>query len=248
MKLLIRGFLAKGLLILVGVFVSSSFVLAETIAVIGTGNVGGALGPQFATLGHDIIYGSREPTRQDVQALVARTGHNATAMLPAEAAAVADIVVMATKWAQAEVALKSLGDLSGKIILDPNNAVRLDSSGTRHHDVETSAAQMIQDWAPNAMVVKAFNTLSAAVMADPASAGGPVTIPIAGNDAGAKAVIANLVTGIGFEVVDMGGIASAHAIEQMLIVRGNASTPYNYYFRPVPQEYRCSREPLLNSC
>jgi predicted dinucleotide-binding enzyme len=235
MKLLTRGFLAKGLLLLVGAFVSSSLLFAETIAVIGTGNVGGALGPQFATLGHDIIYGSREPTRQDVQALVARTGHNATAMLPAEAAAAADIVVMATKWAQAEVALKSLGDLSGKIILDPNNAVRLDNSGTRHHGVETSAAQMIQDWAPNAMVVKAFNTLSAATMADPGSAGGPVTIPIAGNDAGAKAVIADLVIGIGFEVVDMGDISSAQAIEQMLIVRGNASMPYNYYFRPVPQ-------------
>ena len=156
-------------------------------------------------------------------------------MLPAEAAAAADIVIMATKWAQAEVALKSLGDLSGKIILDPNNAVRLDNSGTRHHGVETSAAQMIQDWAPNAMVVKAFNTLSAATMADPGSAGGLVTIPIAGNDAGAKAVIAALVTGIGFEVVDMGDISSAQAIEQMLIVRGNAGMPYNYYFRPVPQ-------------
>jgi len=88
------------------------------------------------------------------------------------------------------------------------------------------------------MVVKAFNTLGAGTMADPASAGGPVTIPIAGNDADAKAVIAGLVTGIGFEVVDMGDISAAHAIEQMLIVRGNAGTmgaPFNYYFRPVPQ-------------
>jgi predicted dinucleotide-binding enzyme len=159
-------------------------------------------------------------------------------MLPAEAAAAADIVVMATKWADAEVALKSLGDLSGKIILDPNNAVRVDDAGMRHQDVETSCAQLIQSWAPNSMVVKAFNTLPAGTMADPASAGGPVTIPIAGNDADAKAVIAGLVTGIGFEVVDMGDISAAHAIEQMLIVRGNAGTmgaPFNYYFRPVPQ-------------
>ncbi len=52
---------------------SSASVSAETIAVIGTGNVGGALGPQFATLGHDIVYGSREPQRRDVQELVART-------------------------------------------------------------------------------------------------------------------------------------------------------------------------------
>ena len=173
-----------------------------------------------------------------MQALVARTSGNAIAMLPREAAAAADIVIIAVKWAQTEVAVKSLGDLSGKIILDPTNAVRVDDTGIRHHDVETSTAQMIQSWAPNAKVVKAFNTLSAGTMADPASAGGPMTIPIAGNDAAAKTVIAGLVTGIGFEVVDLGDITAAHAIEQMLIVRGNArtmGTPYNYYFRPVPQ-------------
>ena len=235
MKLIIPRFLIKGLLVFVGMLAGSSLVFGDTIAVIGTGNVGGALGPQFATLGHNIIYGSREPDRADVQALVARTGHNATAMLPAQAAAVADIVVMATKWAQAEVALKSLGDLAGKIVLDPNNAVRVDSAGKRHHDVETSAGQMIQDWAPNAMVVKAFNTLAAGTMANPESAGGPVTIPIAGNDLDAKAVIASLVTGIGFEVVDMGDISASQVLEKMLVERGNANITFNYYFRPVPQ-------------
>jgi predicted dinucleotide-binding enzyme len=230
--------LLSGLIVWASALAVPVLVSAETIAVIGTGNVGGALGPAFATLGHDIIYGSRQPGRQDVQALVGRTGGDAVAMLPTEAAAAADIVVMATKWADAEVALKSLGDLSGKIILDPNNAVRVDSAGMRHQDVETSCAQLIQSWAPNSMVVKAFNTLSSETMANPSVAGGPVTIPIAGNDADAKAVIAGLVTGIGFEVVDMGDISAAHAIEQMLIVRGNAGTmgaPFNYYFRPVPQ-------------
>jgi predicted dinucleotide-binding enzyme len=232
------GFLAASLLVLTGTFAVPALVSAETIAVIGTGNVGGALGPRFSELGHDIIYGSRQPMRADVQELIGRTHGNATAMVPAEAAAAADIVVMATKWADAEVALKSLGDLSGKIILDPNNAVRVDANGMRHMDVETSTAQMIQGWAPNANVVKAFNTLGAGTMANPASAGGPMTIPIAGNDADAKAVIAGLVTGIGFDVVDMGDISAAHVIEGMLIVRGNAGalgSPFNYYFRPVPQ-------------
>ena len=134
--------LKAGLLVLIGALAGPTLVSAETIALIGTGNVGGALGPAFGKLGHDIIYGSREPTRADVQELVARTGGKATAMLPAEAAAAADIVVMATKWAQAEVALKSLGDLSGKIILDPNNAVRVDEAGMRHLGVETSAAEI----------------------------------------------------------------------------------------------------------
>lgn len=219
-------------------FTTAAVSSAETIAVIGTGNVGGALGPRFSELDHDIIYGSRQPDRADVQALVGKTHGNATAMLPADAAAAADIVVLATKWADAEVALKSLGDLSGKIILDPNNAVRVDADGMRHHDVETSAAQMIQSWAPGATVVKAFNTLAAGIMADPSTAGGPVTIPICGDDPEAKAVISALVTGIGFDVVDVGNLSAAHTLEGMLILKGNAGAlgkPYNYYLTPVPQ-------------
>jgi predicted dinucleotide-binding enzyme len=104
--------------------------------------------------------------------------------------------------------------------------------------VETSTGEMVQSWAPDAMVVKAFNTLVSATMADPASAGGSMPILIAGNDASAKMRVASLVTGIGFEVVDMGDITAAHVIEQMLIVCGNAAvlgSPFNYCFRPVPQ-------------
>ncbi|HJP35695.1 MAG TPA: NAD(P)-binding domain-containing protein, partial [Gammaproteobacteria bacterium] len=64
----------SGLIVLVSGL--SSPLSAETIAVIGTGNVGGALGPRFSELGHGIVYGSREPHRADVQALVARTEGN----------------------------------------------------------------------------------------------------------------------------------------------------------------------------
>ena len=62
--------------ILLGAMLSWT-VSAETIAVVGTGNVGAALGPEFAAQGHTIVYGSREPNREDVQALVARTSGNA---------------------------------------------------------------------------------------------------------------------------------------------------------------------------
>ena len=107
-----------------------------------------------------------------------------------------------------------------------------------HHrkpDEVASAGQIIQDWVPDAMVVKAFNTLAAGTMANPDSAGGPVTIPIAGNDLEAKEMIASLITGIGFEVVDMGDITASLVLEKMLVERGNANITFNYYFRPVPQ-------------
>jgi len=230
--------LVSGFLVAAGMLAGPVQVSADTIAMIGTGRVSGALGPQFATLGHDIVYGSRSPQREDVQALVARTGGDASAMLPADAARDADIVVIAVPGASVEAAVTSLGDLSGKIILDPTNAVRRDDAGFRYHDTETSIGQLIQGWAPDAMVVKAFNTLSSETMVNPSVAGGPVTIPIAGNDLVSKLVVSELVTGIGFDVVDMGNIEAAHVLEEMLIVRGNAGVlgkPFNYYFRPVPQ-------------
>ena len=68
---------------------------ADTIAIIGTGNVGGALGTEFAAQGHKIVYGSREPARQSVLDLVARTGNGAKAMSQADAVKDASIVVLA---------------------------------------------------------------------------------------------------------------------------------------------------------
>jgi predicted dinucleotide-binding enzyme len=210
---------------------------AETIAVIGTGNVGGALGPEFAAQGHTIIYGSREPQREDVVALVARTGHGATVAAPGEAVRNADIVVLAVPGVAAVNIARGLGDLTGKIILDPTNVVDR-SGGVMMHGVEGkgSNAQMIQDAHPGASVVKAFNTLNYRQMVDPETAGGPISIPLAGNDAQAKAVIAELVTGMGLEPVDVGPLEYAHILEEMLVMWAYSlgSHPYNFYLRPMP--------------
>src|SRR5512134_705415 len=128
--------------------------LAAKIAVIGTGNVGSALGPEFAALGHTIVYGSRTPTEKDVQDLVAKTGRGATATTQAEAVKGADIVVLAVPGNLAVDITKSLGDLSGKIILDPTNRVNRNSpDGYANHDVPGgSNAELIQAAAPGAKV------------------------------------------------------------------------------------------------
>jgi len=223
--------------LILGVAVSS-LAAADTIAIIGTGNVGGALGPEFAAQGHKIVYGAREPQRADVAELVARTGNGAAAALPTEAVKGADMVVLAVPGTAAVDIARGRGDLSGKILLDPTNVGSRSGGFPMYGITDTSShAQKIQDVQPGARVVKAFNTLNYRQMVDPETAGGPITIPLAGNDAQAKAVIAKLVEGMGLDAVDVGPLAYARVLEEMLVMWANSigsDHAYNYYLRPMP--------------
>lgn len=211
---------------------------ADTVAIIGTDDVAAALGPGFARLGHDVIYGSRDPDRDKVRELVARTGGNSAAMGQAQAAAGADVVVLAVPWDVVEDVVRNLGDLSGKIIVDPTNPRAVGEDGLRWYPREISNAEIIQQLAPGAHVVKAFNTLSAGTMADPAAAGGPVSIPLAGDDPQAKQRIAALVSGIGLEPVDVGPVRYARIVEGLYYLRSNArmyGQPFDYHLRRAGQ-------------
>ncbi len=192
-------------------------VSAETIAIIGTGDVATALGPEFAAQGHTIVYGSRNPEADKARDLVAKTGDGASATTPRASVTSADIVVLAVPGMMVREITESLGDLSGKIIIDPSNPIER-RMGTLHHAVESSNAEIIQAAAPAANVVKAFNTLSWKTMIDPELAGGPVSIPMAGDHSDAKKVVAELVEGMGLEAIDVGGIENAHWVEGMLIL------------------------------
>ena len=171
------------------IFVSLIFIAnaahADLIAIIGTGDVAAALGPEFAAQGHTVVYGSRDPERASVRELVDRTGNDAAARRPAAAVVGADIVVLAVPGMMVEEITLGLGDLSGKVVIDPTNPLVDDESGIGH-GVATSNAEIIQNAAPEAYVVKAFNTLSWRTMMEPDSSGGPVTIPLTGDNAAAK--------------------------------------------------------------
>ncbi len=188
---------------------------AETIAMIGTGNVGAALGVRFAELGHTIVYGSRTPNDPDVQALVRETGNGARATTQAESVEGADIVVLALPWAPTQSIVESLGALDGKIIIDPINALSFGADRTLSIAAEPSATELIQSWVPSAHVVKAYNTLTSAYMVDPDASGGSITIPIAGNSQEAKTKVAELTRGIGLEALDVGDLTMARAVEAM---------------------------------
>ena len=209
-----RSYLAAALLLM------CSVVNAETIAVIGTGNVGMAIGTEFAGLGHEVIYGSRSPLSLKTLDLVAKTGNDASAALPAEAAAKADVVVLAVPgMVTAEVA-QGLGDLAGKIIIDATNPLKREGEVLQfEYGVATSNGQIVQALHPEAFVVKAFNTITWQAMIDP---GKPAPVmPLAGNSSEAKAKVADWVQAMGIDTIDIGGIQHARVTEQIVVLMLN---------------------------
>jgi NADPH-dependent F420 reductase len=213
-----RAALAAVLLAAVG----AAPALGETVALIGTGNVGAALGKRFAAEGHTVVYGSRNPAAADVAALVAATGHGATVLEPAAAAARADIVVLAVPWIAAAEVAAGLGPMTGKILVDPTNPRVIAADGFADYPIEDSNAERIARAAPGAHVVKAFNTLGSETMEDPRLAGGPVTIPVVGDDRRAKERVAALARAIGLEAVDVGPLRHARIVEGLHYLRVNA--------------------------
>lgn len=199
-------------------FILSAPVFADTIAIIGTGNVGAALGTEFAQQGHTIVYGSRSPLGLKALDLVGKTKGDAKTAIPAEAAADADIVVLAVPGMVVEDVVKGLGDLSGKIIIDATNPLVMDEPMHFTFGVETSNGEIVQAAAPDAKVVKAFNTISWQSMISPEDASGPLYVPVVGNDDAAKEKVSALVKKMGLVAVDLGPIEVAHWTEYSVVV------------------------------
>ena len=192
---------------------------AETVAVIGTGNVGTALGTEFGGLGHTVIYGSRNPNAEKVQKLINDT-ENASAALPAEAVRTADVVILAVPGMVTEAVVNGLGDLSGKIIIDATNPLIFEGNPpTVTYGTDRSLGEIVQEAHPEAFVVKAFNTIGWPLMIDP-PVPAPV-IPLAGDSADAKAQVAEWVHALGIDTVDVGGIYHARVTEYLTVMMLN---------------------------
>lgn len=185
------------------------------IAIIGAGNVGGTLGTAWAQkAGHEILFGVRNPAAEKAQALVAELGGKARAATPAEAAASADFIVLTTPWPQAEAAVRSLGNVSGKIVLDATNPLAMGPDGLGleiGHSI--SAGEKVQGWAAGASVFKTLNTTGFGNMAEPVYHGVKSVMFVAGDDAANKPKVIDLVASLGFDVIDAGPLRNARLLE-----------------------------------
>lgn len=186
------------------------------IAIIGTGNVGQALAYGWASQGHDVTFGSRNPTGEKAHAAIAATGGKADAKREQEAAQGAEVVVLAVPWDVTESVVKGLDDLAGKTLIDATNPI---GPGLQLEvGKDNSGAELVQQWALTARVVKAFNSTGAENMRNPIYAGEPTTMFICGDDAAAKAVAKKLAEDLGFAVADTGSLATARYLEPLAMV------------------------------
>ena len=188
-----------------------------TIGMIGSGNVGGALGVRWAKAGHQIVFGTRDPQAADIRERLAEAGANTRAATMAEAAQAGDVLLLATPWPATQQILAGLGNLNGKILIDATNPLLPDLSGLTH-GTTTSGAEQVAGWARGAKVVKAFNTVGANIMANATFAGGRPVLFYCGDDAPAKQVVKELIAVLGFEAVDAGPLTQARLLEPFALL------------------------------
>jgi len=187
------------------------------IAIIGAGNVGGTLGVAWANRGHDVIFGVRDAAEPKLAELLARAGSRARAAGVKDAAAAADVVALTVPWPAAQDALRSVGELRGKILLDCTNPLKPDLSGLTV-GYTTSGAEQVAAWAPGARVVKIFNTTGFPNMANPEYPDGRAMMLYCGDDAQAKNIAAQLADELGFEPYDVGPLTEARLLEPFALV------------------------------
>jgi predicted dinucleotide-binding enzyme len=196
--------------------------MAKKIGVVGTGNVGQRLANGFLQHGYTVMRGSRDPSK--LADWKRGTGDGAATGTFAETAAFGDIVVLAVKGSAAESAVDLCGaqNLEGKTVIDTTNPIAEAPpvNGVLRYftNLDDSLMERLQRRVPGAHFVKAFSIVGNALMVNPQLPGGPPTMFICGNDAGAKDETKAILKDFGWEISDMGAVEAARAIEPLCIL------------------------------
>lgn len=188
------------------------------VGILGSGDVGKAIGRGFVTLGHQVKMGSRDAANPKGLAWAKELGLKASTGTFEDAATFGEIVVLATLGVANESALRAAGleTLRGKIVIDATNPLDF-SRGAPALAIsgEDSGGERVQRLLDGALVVKAFNIVGNAHMFKPSFPGGPPDMLIAGDSGEAKARVAGILKDFGWGVVDIGGIESSRYLEAM---------------------------------
>ncbi len=183
------------------------------ITILGAGNMGSAFVKQLTHAGHQVSVAARD---LDKAAKLAAAYPGARAVPLSGSAEGADAVVIATSYDAAVQALHSAGLRDGQVVIDISNPLTADYMGlTLGHS--TSAAEEIAKAVPRAKLVKAFNTVFAQVLSEGPDFGNgqTVSVYVASDSDAAKQAARQLAEGIGFKVIDAGGLKNARYLEPL---------------------------------
>jgi predicted dinucleotide-binding enzyme len=187
------------------------------IAILGSGNVGAALASVWVARGHSVRFGTRDPAKPALVELLSTLGTRATAATPADAVDWAEVVLLALPWSATESTVRELADrLAGKVLLDATNPLSADLSSLTV-GTTTSGGEMVQQWAPRAKVVKAFNTTGADNMRNALYRLTKLMMPFATDHADARPVASALISACSFEPIDAGPLAMSRTLEPMAL-------------------------------
>jgi predicted dinucleotide-binding enzyme len=186
----------------------------KTIGLIGAGNIGSQIARAAVASGYDVVISnSRGP--ETLTDLVSELGPRARAGTTEEAAAAGDLVVVA-------IPLRAISDvpaepLAGKTVIDTNNYYpRRDGNIAALEDDSLTSSELLQSRLPGAHVVKAFNHIYARQITTDGTPPGTRNrraLAIAGDNTAAKAQVAELIDGFGFDVTDVGPLAEGWRIQ-----------------------------------
>jgi hypothetical protein len=199
-----------------------------TVGIIGSGMIGATVARLSVAAGHHVVVSnSRGPETLDE--LVAELGPLATAGTAAQAAEAGDIVLVSVPLkAISELPAKSL---AGKTIMDTGNYYP-DRDG-HISELDTGAltgSGLLQRQLPGSPVVKVFNNIffkHLASLARPHGSPDRTALPIAGDDAAAKATVTSYLDSIGYDAVDVGSLADSWRQEPGTPVYGSPYGPFS---------------------
>lgn len=208
------------------------------VGILGSGDVGKALGRGFIKYGHSVMMGSRTPQGERVTHWVHQAGKKASGGTFEETAEYGDILALAVNWSGCENAINLAGKehFTGKTVMDITNPLVFEEGkpprlALGHND---SGGEQIQRWLPKAHVVKVFNIVGNAHMVDPDFPDGPPDMFICGNNADAKLTVTEICELFGWYVIDIGGIEGARELEPMCIMwvkYGMLTQSWNHAFK-----------------
>jgi hypothetical protein len=184
------------------------------IGIIGAGNMGGPLGAAWAAAGHQVLWGTRNP--DELMPLVQQAAPRASAGFADAAAFFGDVVVLAVPPSAVPQLGRDIGELlRGKVVIDMTNP-RADRDGQEQTAewLAIGTGEAMAQYLPGARIVKAFNALGAPMLANPTPNGVRIGVPIAGDNAADRELVAALVRDAGFEPVIVGPLARAKEFDR----------------------------------